>query len=48
MQTREEPLAWRCGHQYPIVVEGTPMLLVVARSARAIGEMAGVTALSLA
>jgi hypothetical protein len=23
METREKPVAWRCGHQYPIMVEGT-------------------------
>ena len=23
METREKPVSWRCGHQYPIVVEGT-------------------------
>ena len=23
METREKPVAWRCGHRYPIVVEGT-------------------------
>jgi hypothetical protein len=23
METRENPVAWRCGHRYPIVVEGT-------------------------
>jgi hypothetical protein len=22
METRARPVAWRCGHQYPIVVEG--------------------------
>ena len=23
METREKLVSWRCGHQYPIVVEGT-------------------------
>jgi hypothetical protein len=22
METREKPVAWRCAHRYPIVVEG--------------------------